>query len=72
MGKFAAYAKNITETEGSRVLEGVFIKRRYVDTGKGSGGDSVGPSVGRVVQGRKKKDKQERSKRKNKGLSSSS
>ena len=71
MGTFAAYAKNITETEGNRVLEGVFIKRRYVNTGKGSGGDSVGPSVGPVVQGRKEKDKQERSERKNKGLSSS-
>ena len=35
------------------------------------GGDSVGPSVGPVVQGRKEKDKQERSERKNKGLSSS-
>ena len=34
MGTFAAYAKNITETEGRRVLEGVFINRRYVNTGK--------------------------------------
>ena len=53
VGTFAAYAKNITETEGRRVLEGVFIKSGYINTGKGSGGDGVGP----VVQGRKEKDK---------------
>ena len=68
VGTFAAYAKNITATEGRGVLEGVFIKRRYINTGKGSGGDSVGPPVGPKVFGTKEKDKQERSERKNKGL----
>ena len=51
-------------------MEGVFIRRRYINTGKCSGGDSVGPPVGPVVLGRKEKDRQGRGERKNKRLSS--
>ena len=49
LGTFEAYAKIVTEKKGRRVLEGVFIRKGYINTGKGSGGGSVGPPVGPVV-----------------------
>ena len=71
LGTFEAYAKIVTEAKGRRVLEDVFIRKGYINTGKGSGGDSVGPPVGPVVHGRKEKDRQGRGQRRNKRLSSS-
>ena len=69
VGTFEAYTKIVTETKGRRVLEGVFIRRGYINTAKGSGVDSVGPPVGQVVERRKEKDRQGRGERRNKRLS---
>ena len=58
VGTFAAYAKIITVTEERRVLEGVFIKRRCVNTGKDSGCDSLDhPPVITCREGRRKINK---------------